>query len=276
MLPVPLNRGNDVEVGFRGETHPALAEQSLELKATCSAVGKGRGFKNGYFPEQFRGPFDRFSVQKPYQKYNAHDLSVFFPIEFKQPGQIWEIEKNRLTKFFKQFHSGASMELAAPGRRAGPNGAFGVLRAVSDTHYDVLLRVHAEFVLAEGMYLTPAYYEGRMLINRKEKRVDSFTLAIPTEMSLNVTLTAVLPEEALIDIIHLDRMELAGGKPDAFMQPWPKEIALSTARMKLKKTFYKFLDIQWVKPENALAEAKKQNRPILAVVMWGDLDDQSC
>jgi hypothetical protein len=40
--------------------------------------------------------------------------------------------------------------------------------------------------------------------------------------------------------------------------------------------FYRFQEIAWVKPEQAVEEARKQNRPILAIVLWGDLDDQSC
>ena len=51
---------------------------------------------------------------------------------------------------------------------------------------------------------------------------------------------------------------------------------LAEARAKLKGSFYRFLDIQWVKPELAVEQAREQNRPILAIVMWGDLDDQSC
>ena len=275
--PVPTNRGRDVQVGFRGDVHPALENQTLKVNAACSLIGKGRGFAAGYFPQQFRGPFEEFAVKTPVRNYSAHDLSGFLPQTFEQPGQIWDIDLKRIAPFLKQFHSGASMKLAAPGRRGGPNGAFGVLRGVSETHYDILTRVHAEFVLAPGTYLTPAYFEGRMLIDRKKRRVEAFSLSVPTNVTLNAMLTAVLPGEALIDIVHLDRMELTGGRPAARKKDgWSQEITLTAARRKLKGTFYKFVEIQWVKPETALAEARKRNRPILAIVLWGDLDDQSC
>jgi hypothetical protein len=274
---VLTNRGSDVQVGFRGDVHPAMANQSLTVKAVCSPIGKGRGFSEGYFPQQFRGPFDVFAVKTPLRNYSAHDLSGFLPQTFEQPGQIWDIDLNRIAPFMKQFHSGASMRLGAPGRRSGPNGAFGVLLGVSDTQYDILARVHAEFVLAPGIYLTPAYFEGRMLINRKKRQVEAFSLSVPTNTSLNATLTAVLPSEALIDIVHLDYMELTGGRPAVWKEDGlSQQITLTEARRKLKGTFFKFADINWVKPERALEEARKQNRPILAIVLWGDLDDQSC
>ena len=100
---------------------------------------------------------------------------------------------------------------------------------------------------------------------------------MPTNVSLNATLTAILPSEALIDIVHLDRMELTGGRPASPKEEgWSQEITLTAARSKLKGTFYKFVSIQWVKPERALAEARKRNRPILAIVLWGNLDAQNC
>jgi hypothetical protein len=102
-------------------------------------------------------------------------------------------------------------------------------------------------------------------------------MSLPTDVRLNTTLTAVLPTEALIDIVYVDRMELIGGDSGVKDgQVWTGEISVGQARQKLKRAFYKFLEIEWVKPELAVAEAQKRNRPILAIVMWGDLDDQSC
>ncbi|MFQ5733942.1 MAG: hypothetical protein ACE5KM_18545, partial [Planctomycetaceae bacterium] len=264
--------------GFRGNVHPAISRtRSLDAEATCSRIGTGRGFANGYFPQQFRGPFDRFSVARPVATYSAREFSAFLPKTFEQVGQIWDVDMDRVSRFLRQFHSGASIRLEAPGRRGGPNGGFAVLRATSATHYDILARVHAEFRLAPGTYLTPAYFEVRLLIDRRNGVVRGFTFSLPTEKSLNATLTAVLPSEALIDIVHLDRMDLRGGDLSALeSSAWTREITPAEARKKLRGAFYKFDDIQWVKPERAVAEARKQDRPILAIVLWGDLDDQSC
>lgn len=277
LAPSPTNRGSHVQDGFQGDVHPALAEQSLQMRVTSSAIGTGRGFAEGYFPRQFRWPFEEFKVATAVRSYSAHDLSAFLPQKFEQPGQMWEIDAERVAPFMKQIHSGASLTLAAPGRRGGPNGAFGVLRGVSGTQFEILTRVHAEFVVAPGAYVTPSYFEGRMLIDRQSRRVESFSLAVPSDLRLNATLTAVVPREALIDIVHLDRLELHGGSPKGGkQQEWTTEISLAEARRKLMASFYKLSEIQWVSSDVAVSMAQEQERPILAIVLWGGLDNQSC
>jgi hypothetical protein len=275
---VTADREPEVETGFRGDVHPALkGEQLLELRAVCSPVGTGMGFKQEFFPSQFRPLFDAFSIAEALHDYSSADFSIFLPQQIGEPGQLWKLDVGRVAPFLRQFHHGASMNLEAPGRKSGPNGGYAVLRAVSETHLEIVARVHAEFVLAAGTYLTPAYFECRLLIDRKIGQVTDFALSVPTDVSLNTTLTVVLPTEALIDIIHVDKMELRGGDAKAGDEyAWTDQVSMEQARKKLKRAFYKFMEIQWVKPELAIAEAKQQNRPILAIVLWGDLDDQSC
>jgi hypothetical protein len=192
--------------------------------------------------------------------------------------------------FLSQFHPNASLHLAATGRRAGPDGAFAVLRAVSPTHADIVFRVHAEFYVTppdagdwQGVYawLTPAYFTGRILVNKKTGNVEHFRLALPTEKALNVFLT-VNPSRLGIaklghDIVRIDRMELIGGDarlPDEL--PWSKALPLADANRRLARVFYKFEEIDWVPPDQALARARETNRPIFAIVSWGSTDDQSC
>ncbi len=278
LISVETNRGPEVQDGFRGRVHPLLdAMPTLGIRAASSPIGRGRGFAAGYFPQQFRAPFDKFTVAVADRNHSAEVFSAFLPERFQNVGQTWEFDVKRLLPVLRQIHPGASVELGAPGRRGGPNGGFALLRAVSESHFEIFARVHAEFGLAPGMYLTPACFEGRILVNRKMKVIEAFTLSLPKDLGLNVTLTAVLPSEALIDIVHLDRLELVGGKASfGEERAWTREMPLQAARKKLKGAFYKFIDIQWVKPESAIAKAREQNRPILAVVLWGDLDDQSC
>lgn len=278
VIPVTANRGPEVEDGFRGDVHPQLnPDRLLDVTATCSPISRGRGFELGYFPQQFRAAYDAFSVARSEQTYTAHDFSAFLPEKIGQPGQVWEIDLDRVAPFLKQIHSGATLNLAAPGRRSGPSGGFAVLRAVSEIHVEILARVHAEFVLEPDTYLTPAYFECRLIIDRTERRVSSFSMSLPTDIGLNSTLTYLLPTEALIDIVHVDQMELVGGDVSRrTVHDTTLAIPVAEARGKLKESFYKFLEIEWVKPESAVAEARNRNRPILAIVLWGDLDDQSC
>ena len=57
---------------------------------------------------------------------------------------------------------------------------------------------------------------------------------------------------------------------------WPESIDLDQAKDVLTKVFYKFATIDWVPWKHARAVAGERNKPILAVVLWGALDDQSC
>jgi hypothetical protein len=69
-------------------------------------------------------------------------------------------------------------------------------------------------------------------------------------------------------------MELRTGDDSEF--EWTDNITRAIARTKLTQAFYSFVSIDWVPPEKAVAIAHEQNKPILAVVLWGGLDEQSC
>ena len=139
LVAVAANRGPNVEDGFRGDVHELLiGALPLDVNAYCAKIGRGRGFAEGYFPQQFRRPFDEFSIAQKVQAYSARDFSAFLPQQVGQPGQIWELDVDRVEPFLKQFHAGAALKLVAPGRRSGPNGGFGVLRAVSESRLEIL------------------------------------------------------------------------------------------------------------------------------------------
>ena len=79
------------------------------------------------------------------------------------------------------------------------------------------------------------------------------------------------------NIVRVDRMELTGGERELVADiDWEHAIEADVARHKLKKVFYKFMDINWVPAGQVLEAARESNKPIFAMVMWGALDDQSC
>lgn len=178
------------------------------------------------------------------------------------------------------------MHLLAKGRRAGPDGAFAVLQAISPSHLDIAFRIHAEFdlmpkgkqdlPLSEAWY-TPACFLGRLLINRTTGTVEFFWLALPTDKATNVHLTAADDKGECHDIVYVERMELTGGNPtrgDDIL--WVDQMETSQAREKLAKVFFKFKEIEWVPFDRVEATARERKKPIFAVVLWGSLDDQSC
>ncbi len=219
---------------------------------------------------------------KPAQQirvYTERDFSGLLPERIEAVGQVWELDAKRVTAFLKQFHSRASLHVMAPGRRAGPDGAFGILRAMSPSYLDILFRVHAEFEVTPKVnpkqlalagvvaatkpdtpltaWFTPAFFSGRMIINRNSGTVDYFYLGIPTDKSLNTHLTVSgVPDNELHFIVRVEQMELKGGDPRlADGTSWPGAIDPGHARERLAGEFYKFKDINWVPLDKALAAA---------------------
>ena len=113
--------------------------------------------------------------------------------ELGSVGDMWAVDLDGMAVFLGQFHPSVSMHLDATGRRAGPDGGFAILRAMSPMYAEIIFRVHAEYDLAPGVYYTPAHFSGRLVVNRQEGTVEDFYLGIPTDTSLNVTLTYTLP-----------------------------------------------------------------------------------
>jgi hypothetical protein len=277
-LPVPVHRGQDLPHGFRGEVHPLLAGgRPLEVTARWSKIRPGRALEYGYFPAPYYKPFVNLKAAQPTKSYAAGDFSTFLPAEIESAGQMWSLDPAKITPFLRQLHGGGSTNLQAPGRRAGPNGAFALLRAVSANHLDIVFRVHAEFQVDTATFVTPSCFLGRLVLNRQTGDIDRFEMKIPQDKPLNVTLTLVRPDvEALIDIIHVESMELSGGDTDVEKLVWDESVDLQKAHTELKEVFFRFMDIDWVPPTEALAKAKELGKPVMALVLWGCLDEQSC
>jgi hypothetical protein len=288
-VPVTLNRGADVREGFHGDIHPLLFGQTqLEVTANWTSIGKGRDALDRSVIPLVYSWFTDLRPAEARKTYTARDFSAFLPAEVGEVGQVWELDSNKMADVLKQFHPHPSMRLIATGRRAGPDGAFAILRAVSDSYLDVAFRIHAEFFLTPGegepgtapinAWYSPSYFEGNMLVNKKNGTVDYFRLALANDKSLNVHLTVqaigMIAKEAH-DIVRVERMELAGGRMPEDLR-WAKEMTPAAASAKLAKIFYKSLEIDFVPCNQALALARSRGKPIFAIVSWGSFDDQSC
>jgi hypothetical protein len=271
-------RTTNLPRGFHGDVHPLLEGQAeFSLRAEISPIRPGRALDYGYFPPHYYDAYRALRPAEVNRNYSAAKLSRLLPEQFDEVGQTWSVDLPTIASLLRQFHPGAGTSLRAPGRRAGPNGAFGLLRAASATHYEVLVRAHGELQLAEGIFLTPSCFLGRMLINRDTKSVEWLKIAVPQDQALNATLTVGLESEALIDIVHIDAMQLEGGDAAIADQlTWDQSLNLTEAATQLKSLFFEFMDIHWTNPEQAMELAAQSGKPILAVVLWGCLDEQNC
>jgi hypothetical protein len=287
-----LNRGPEVLDGFRGDVHPLLFGQTrLEVTAHWTPVGKGRDQLHRDLHPKVYSWFTELRPTRPQQTYTERDLSAFLPPAVGEVGQLWALDADKMMEILRQFHPRPSLHLVASGRRAGPNGAFAILRAVSPSYLDIVFRLHAEFYLTPDdwpadqpllrAWYTPAYFSGRVLVNRRTGTVDYFRLALANDKALNVHLTVVAQgigdSRQARDVVRVERMELTGGDGGrAENLPWTRALPLAEAHDRLAKVFYKFLDIDWVPFDQVLAQARSRNRPIFAIVSWGAFDDQSC
>lgn len=289
--PVQTNLGSEIAGGFQGDVHPALHGQTtLTLTADWAPVGNGN-YASEMMPPEMCAYIVTLKPAIPQQDYSERDFSGFLPKELNAAGQAWTLDPERLLKFLRQFQSAASLNLVAQGRRFGPDGAFAVLRGVSPAHYDIAFRVHAEFDVTpanwtalipgpDKVWYTPSYFSGRMIVNRQSGTVDYFRMGLATDTTLNVHITAAINQRTMDshDIVRVDRMELVGGNTALANQeiPWSEELTDEAVYRQLQRAFYKFAEINWLPFEQVQAAARENNKPIFAMVLWGNLDDQSC
>jgi hypothetical protein len=288
-VAVAANRTADVPDGFRDDNHPLLHGRTpIEVTATWTPIGKGQLKLEA--PDAVLAWYTSLRPAVPRATYAPLDFSAFLPAGPAEVGQVWAIDPDRVKGFLRQLHPNPQMHLVATGRRAGPDGAFALLRAVSPTHAEIVFRIHAEFFITPPVggelqsvyaWLTPAYFRGRLVVNKTTGTVEHFRLAVPTEKSLNAFLT-VNPSLLNIpklghDIIRIDRMGLEGGDGRLVDgRIWTEAIPPAEAARRLARVFYKFEEIDWVPVEQVAARARSRDRPIFAIVSWGSTDDQSC
>jgi hypothetical protein len=261
----------------------------LEVTAYWTKVGEGRDKLPTHVSPTVYAWFAQLQPARPQQTYTERDFSAFLPASVGDVGQLWSLDLDKMAEILKQFHPHPSMHLVASGRRAGPNGAFAILRAVSPQYLDIVFRIHAEFYLtpSEGAFkevdawYSPAYFSGRVLVNKNQGTVDHFRLALPTDKMLNVHLTVdggrlgfrTQPH----DIVRVERMELIGGDAERVNHiSWQRSLSPSEADARLAKVFYKALEIDWTPFDQVVTHSRSRNRPIFALVSWGAIDDQSC
>jgi hypothetical protein len=291
--PVALNRGPEVSDGFRGELHPllhGLGEMQVTANWNFDRTQASDSAFPFFAPPAVRNLFLRLDTSVVSRSYSARDFSRFLPEkEVGAVGQIWAIDSDKVAEFLKQFHPCPSMHLVAKGRRAGPDGAFAVLRAVSSSHLDILFRAHAEFdVMPDDMKLelpvpeawfSPAYFLGRLVIDRQAGSVEYFRLGVPTDSEYNahVTFATGHPGQEVHGWMRLKCMELVGGNPRCIEgASWTDQIEPADALGRLAKVFYTFKQIDWVAFDKVQDIARAQQKPILVMSALGAMDEQTC
>lgn len=204
--------------------------------------------------------------------YKARDFALFLPPQDTKVGQVWALEAAKAVSFLTQLHPGAS-DQGWPYAR----GAFATLRAVSDTHLEVVFRIHAQFKLPANSSLTPGQFAGRIFIDRAQGAIDYFEIKVPTDNVRNVNFEFRNPDHPGVGSVFAPRMELVGGRPELLEQTdWAEELEMARSRELLMKQYYAFEKLEWVPFEEALERSRDSGKPVFAIVIMGVLNDQSC
>ena len=219
--------------------------------------------------------------------YSADVLAPFLPSGPVAVGETWPVSREAVIPFLRQFHPGARSELHS----TDDEGAFALLRAVSTDRIEILFRAHAEFQLTPDVVYTPAQFEGRLSIERASSLPLALTIVLPdrdTNVVVNVS-TGVSPSDRFRDadgqLLTLERVtsadigwvpRMALATPDvAPVAEWSSSISDAEARLRLARCFYPFAGLDWLSFGAALSHAHELDRPVLVVVLFGTLDDES-
>jgi hypothetical protein len=241
---------------------------ALLMTAHWDPIADGTYDLHERFPERLR-----FQPAVPQREHDAAVLRRFLPPGPVQPGDVWPIPAAAYRPLLAQFDAGVRTQASGFGMRDG--GGFACLRALSPDLAEIVVRVHADFLLDGGQVVfAPAQFTGSLFVDRRDQRAVAFALALPPRNS-NADLVVQTVSGGLADIVFVPRMELTGGTVPGGIR-WPNEIPLERAQAALARRFYAFAAIDWLPFDRAQDEARRRGRPLHLMVLFGSLDDESC
>ena len=212
-----------------------------------------------------------FRVAEPEKQYPTSVFQAFLPSESVLVGEYWEIEGEGALTLLKQLHPNPRLKLTIDS--GDSHGLWACLRAYNDDLAEIVFRIHAEFIMESGKF-TPSQFAGHLVIDRRQERVVSFKIYVPST-TINFDAGWTRDEGTAAEIGFCPKMELSAGA-----QPQDTEFTASItqeeAERALSSCFYKFQKINWVSLEEALEMAPAQGKPIHVISVDGPLFDEGC
>ena len=240
----------------------------------------GRESKYGLFQEN-----ELLSSVSPAKPEAAREIALanaFLPADPVSVGDVWPVDRRAILPLLRQFDPSASTTLDPyPFESAG---TYGCLVGLDDRRAYVVTRSHARFRLDEDVLYRPAQFEGHWWIDHVDGRLLSARIELPNRnpnVDVNCPKEFTLPGEDkprivnAADIGWVPTMKLTSGQAlsDAI---WAESIDLEEARLKLRREFYTFAQLDWLPFEEAVRESRARNQPLHVVVLFGTLDDAAC
>ena len=194
----------------------------------------------------------------------------FLPREAVSVGEHWEIDPESALQLLKQLAEDPKLQLWVNDEL----GWWASLRAYNDIYAEIVFRIHAAFVLADGFF-TPSQFAGSLIIDRRREELTYFEMSVPPS-TLNFDVNKVINENRGITDCGVCRIEMISGEEAAQALAYSEEISMEEARLGLAKQCYSAQSIEWVKLEEAAEMSKALERPIHVVSADGTFMDQSC
>ncbi len=215
-------------------------------------------------------------VAEPEKQHPTSVFQSFLPNKPVSVGELWALDVRGVLALLKQLHPKPNLFLHI---NAGDSyGLWACLRAYNDQYADIVFRIHAEFRLEEGWF-TPSQFTGHLVIDRNTEKVAFFEMYVPEGV---INFDVNWKQDKNESHFHTttgfcSKMELRAGNQELLGSiKFIETITPEVAERALIHKFYKSERINWVPPEQVLAQAEAQQKPIHAVSIDGPLVDESC
>ena len=257
-----------IELGKTGIAAPTIQQAEVVGVARMEKL-QGEGL-NALSESDSLPFFEAFSVADPVPHFNGGEFQRLMPRSEVRVGEVFKLEPQVFETFLKPIHPNVITALDRDG-----SGAYGLLRAFNEETLEFIYRVHAQFVIADDVIVSPAQFDGTLRVNRKTGAVESFSFEVPTTHQKNVNFE-VQRDDFLVGMVFTSQMEVASRSAPDGLSNWTESVEVAGGRKALAERFFAFESIHWRSLPEALEVARQQKKPIFAIVIEGVLNDQSC
>ena len=261
--------------------NPAAADNKITLNLTdtseLSVTGYIAPIENT--GSNFHVEWDALANLRVAEPEKQHPTSVFQSFLPNKPvavGELWALDVRGVLALLKQLHPKPNLFLHI--NSGDSYGLWACLRAYNDQYADIVFRIHAEFRLEDGWF-TPSQFTGHLVVDRNKEKVAFFEMYVPEGV---INFDVNWQQDKNDSHFHTttgfcSKMELRAGMQNLLKSiKFTETITQETAERALIHKFYRSERINWVPPEQVLAQAEAQQKPIHAISIDGPLVDESC
>ncbi len=215
-------------------------------------------------------------VAEPEKQHPTSVFQSFLPNKPVAVGELWALDVRGVLALLKQLHPKPNLFLHI--NSGDSYGLWACLLAYNDQYADIVFRIHAEFRLEDGWF-TPSQFTGHLVVDRKKEKVAFFEMYVPEGV---INFDVNWQQDKNDSHFHTStgfcsKIELRAGMQNLLKTiKFTETITQETAERALIHKFYRSERINWVPPEQVLAQAEAQQKPIHAISIDGPLVDESC